>query len=119
MEKLLSGGYSSVHTRLDFDTEIFTPKSVEYTTRKDKMVENLSDFYGYKDEKKQRKILMSELYNLWKQENLNSGIKLIDDICLDGKDKSSKRRVFSKIFKLDENNQYGFAMTKPLPIGIL
>ena len=24
---------------------------------------------------------------------------------------------FSKIFKLDENNQYGFAKTKPLPIG--
>ena len=23
-----------------------------------------------------------------------------------------------KIFKLDENNQYGFAMRKPLPIGI-
>ena len=26
--------------------------------------------------------------------------------------------MFSKLFKLDENNQYGFAMTKPLPIGI-
>ena len=25
---------------------------------------------------------------------------------------------FSKIFKLDENNQYGFAKTKPLPIGV-
>ena len=32
--------------------------------------------------------------------------------------KSKPGRVFSKIFKLDENNQYGFAMTKPLPIGI-
>ena len=27
--------------------------------------------------------------------------------------------MFSKIFKLDENNQYGFAMTKLLPVGIL
>ena len=26
--------------------------------------------------------------------------------------------MLSKIFKLYENNQYGFAMTKPLPIGI-
>ena len=30
----------------------------------------------------------------------------------------SKNVVFSKIFKLDENNEYRFAMTKPLPIGI-
>ena len=36
---------------------------------------------------------------------------------LDGGTESHKRRVFSKIFKLDENNQYGFAMTKPLPIA--
>ena len=26
--------------------------------------------------------------------------------------------MFSKIFKIDENNQYGSAMTKPRPIGI-
>ena len=26
--------------------------------------------------------------------------------------------VLSKVFKLYENNQYGFAMTKPLPIGL-
>ena len=36
---------------------------------------------------------------------------------LDGEDVSNKCRVFSKIFKLGENNQYGFAVTKPLPIG--
>ena len=28
-----------------------------------------------------------------------------------------KKRVISKILKLDENNQYGHAMAKPLPIG--
>ena len=36
---------------------------------------------------------------------------------LDGEEVSNKCRVFSKIFKLGENNQYGFAVTKPLPIG--
>ena len=29
-----------------------------------------------------------------------------------------KREEFLVVFKLDENNQCGFAMTKPLPIGI-
>ena len=33
MESLLSGGYSTVHTRLGFDTEMFTPKSPEYEMR--------------------------------------------------------------------------------------
>ena len=37
---------------------------------------------------------------------------------MDGEEKSEQSRVFSKIFKLDENNQYGFAMTKPLSFGI-
>ena len=37
---------------------------------------------------------------------------------MDGEESSRKRRVFSKVFKLDENNQYGFAMKKLLPIGI-
>ena len=34
MEYLLSGGYSSVHTRLGFDTEMFTPKSQEYMKKR-------------------------------------------------------------------------------------
>ena len=29
------------------------------------------------------------------------------------------RRFSSKIIKMDENNQYGFAMTKPLPYGVI
>ena len=29
------------------------------------------------------------------------------------------RRVISKILKLDENNQYGYAMIKPLPTGCI
>ena len=30
-----------------------------------------------------------------------------------------KKRVTTKILKLDENNQYGFGMTKPFPIGCI
>ena len=41
MESLLRGGYSSVHTRLGFDTEMFTPKSAEYMKRKDDIIEQL------------------------------------------------------------------------------
>ena len=29
------------------------------------------------------------------------------------------KRFFSKIIKMDENNQYGQAMTKPLPYGCI
>ena len=36
---------------------------------------------------------------------------------LDGEEQSKKQRVCSKIFKVDENNQYGFVMKKSLPIG--
>ena len=55
---------------------------------------------------------------VWKSEDLKTKNKPIYNICLDGEEKSSKRRIFSKIFQLDKNNQYGFAMTKPLPISI-
>ena len=58
------------------------------------------------------------LYNLLKQEDLNSCKNLIYSSRLVGEIEAKKRRVFSKIFKLDKNNQYGLAMTKPLPIGI-
>ena len=37
---------------------------------------------------------------------------------MDGEKSLNKEGFFQKIFKLDENNQYGFAMTKPLTIGI-
>ena len=29
------------------------------------------------------------------------------------------KRIIAKILKLDENNQYGFGMTKPLPTGCI
>ena len=33
--------------------------------------------------------------------------------------KKKKKRIITKILKLDENNQYGMAMTKPLPNGCI
>ena len=117
MEGLLSGGYSSVHTRLGFDTEIFTSKSKEYIEQKNNIVEKMRNVCGEPDEKKQKKKLNKELYNLLKKEALKSSNKPIYKIRLDGEQESKGRRVFSKIFKLVENNQYRFAMTNPLPIG--
>ena len=61
---------------------------------------------------------MGRIYELWKGQDLKTKNKPIYNICLNEEEKSSKRRIFPKIFKLDENNQYGFAMRKPLPIGI-
>ena len=39
-------------------------------------------------------------------------LKLICKIKLDNKENYSNKRVITKILQLDENNQYGFAMTK-------
>ena len=33
--------------------------------------------------------------------------------------KKTKKRVLTKILKLNENNQYGHGMTKPLPTGCI
>ena len=38
---------------------------------------------------------------------------------LDDDEKIKNYRVISKIIKFDENNQYGFAMTKPMPVGAI
>ena len=97
---------------------MFTSKSKEYLDEKDQIVDELRNLYGHKDEKSKRKVLMGRLYELWKSEDLKTKNKPIYNICLDGEEKSSKRRIFSKILKLDENNQYDFAMTKSLFIGI-
>ena len=115
MESLLIGGYSSVHTRFGFDTEIFTPRSPE---QKEDIINNLRDLYGENNEKQERKKPMDKLYSLWKEEDLKSCHKPIYKVRLDREENSKKRRVFNKVFKLDENNQYGFAMTKALPIDI-
>ena len=60
------------------------------------------------------------LPNLIKQnveirKNLN--YKVIYNLTLNGK--KEKMRIITKIVKLDENNQCGMAMTKPLPTGCI
>ena len=52
MESLLSGGYSSVYTRLGFDTKMFTLKSAEYVKHKHDIIEQLRNLYGQKMKKK-------------------------------------------------------------------
>ena len=67
MERLLSGGYSSVHTKVGFDTEMFTQKSTGNLAQKDKIGDDLRNIYGEPDEKSQRKVLMQNLIDLWKK----------------------------------------------------
>ena len=43
--------------------------------------------------------------------------KVLFDLQIDGKKQA--KRISSKILKMDENNQYGQAMTKPLPYGCI
>ena len=56
---------------------------------------------------------IDELFQSYKNQNYKVGYKLK----LDGEDKYNDYRVITKIIKFDENNQYGFAMTKPMPVG--
>ena len=44
--------------------------------------------------------------------------KVVYHIKLDN-EKPQPKRVITKILKLNENNQYGFGMTKPLPTGCI
>ena len=115
---MLSGGYSSVHTSGGFDTEMFTPESKEDLGQRDKIVDDLGNICGESDEKSKKKVLVQNLIDLWKNEDRNNPHKVIFNLRLDGEEQSQPTRVFSKIFKLDENNQYSFSMTKSLPIGI-
>ena len=46
--------------------------------------------------------------------NKDFNYKVVYNLRLGGK-KAKKKRVITKILKLDENNQYGHSMTKPLP----
>ena len=115
---MLSGGYSSVHTSVGLDTEMFTPESKEDLGQRDKIVDDLGNICGESDEKSKKKVLAQNLIDLWKNEDRNNPHKVIFNLRLDGEEQSQPSRVFSKIFKLDENNQYSFSMTKSLPIGI-
>lgn len=47
----------------------------------------------------------------------NNKEKVLFDLEID--DKKETKRILSKILKIDENNQYGKAMTKALPYGCI
>ena len=83
------GGFSCVNTRLSFDTEILLPNT--------------------------NKMQVDRVDNEWKDYDYKVCYKLK----LDNDEGYESKRVISKILKLDENNQYGFAMTKPLPTGCI
>ena len=91
-EKTLIGGFTCVNTRVGFDTEILLPN---FTTKEYANMNTDESFQTYK----------------------NQNYKVAYKIKLDNEPIDYERRVISKILKFDENNQYGFAMTKPMPVG--
>ena len=93
-EKTVCGGYSSVNNRLSFDTELLMPN----LSRKDYDKMNIDQsFYAFKrDDLKLGYMLKLDNYNEYK-----------------------RKRVITKIVKFDENNQYGYAMTRPMPTGCI
>ena len=92
--KILSGGFSSVNTRLSFDTELLMP--------------NLT-------EKDYRNLNIDQSFKAFKRDDL----KVVYLLKLNGKKSFQKKRVITKIIKFDKNNQYGFVMTRPMPIGCI
>ena len=93
-EKTFSGGFSCVNTRLSFDSETLMP--------------NLTgkDF---------QKMNIDQSFKAYRCDDL----RLIYKIKIGNQENYSKKRVITKILKFDENNQYGFAMTNPMPTGCI
>ena len=56
---------------------------------------------------------IDQSFSAFKNQNYKLGYKLKLDNDTNYKD----YRIISKIIKFDENNQYGFAMAKPMPVG--
>ena len=52
-----------------------------------------------------------------KENSKDYSYKVAYNLMLDREEKYTTKRVISKILKLDENNQYGYAMTKTTPSG--
>ena len=90
LEKAVTGGFSTVNTRLAFDTEIL----LQNYTNKD--YEKMSTDENFKSHKRQR-------------------LKVCYKIKLD--DEETYRHTVSKILMLDENNKYVYAMIKPMLTG--
>ena len=91
-EKTLSGAFSCVNTRLLFDAELLMPNLIQ------------KDF---------NKINIDQSFKAFRRDDL----KIVYKVKFDDQKKHEKKRVVTKILKLDENNQYGYSMTKPLPTG--
>ena len=93
-EKTLVGGYTCVNNRIGFDTEVLLPNftKLDYS-----------------------KMNIDESFKACKNQNYKVGY----NIKLDNDELSRECRVISKKIKFDENNQYGFAMTKPMPVGAI
>ena len=93
-EKTVAGVFSCVNTRLSFDTEMLMP--------------NLTP-EDYK------RMNIDQSFRAYKRDDL----KVAYILKLNGEIHPKKRRVITKILKLDENNQYGYAVTKPMPTGCI
>ena len=93
-KKTITGGFSSISTQLFFDTELLMPNltPAEYN-----------------------KIKIDESFRVYKR----NGLKTIYKIKFDKENAYHERRVITKILKLDENNQYGYAMTKHMSTGYI
>ena len=91
-EKTFTGGLSCVNTRLGFDIGILLPNLTQH------------DY---------NKMNITESFKAFKRDDL----KICYRLKLDGEEDYSDWRVIAKILKLNENNQYDFVMTKPMPIG--
>ena len=93
-EKTLSGGFSSVNTRLSFDTELLMPNLTQ------------NDY---------QKMNIDQSFKAFKRNDL----KVVYSLKLDNEETFQKKRIITKIIKFDENNQYSFAMTKPMLTGCI
>ena len=58
---------------------------------------------------------IDESFKAYKNQNYKVGYSLK----LDNDEKSKEYRVTSKTIKFDQNNQHGFAMTKPMAVGAI
>ena len=66
-------------------------------------------------EKGSNKMNINQSFKAFKRDDL----KLVHKVKFDDQKKHERKRVVTKILKLDENNQYGYSMTKPLPTGCI
>ena len=64
-------------------------------------------------------ILLPKFTNEKEEVETDFNFKVAFDLQLNNESSRQHKRVITKILKLDENNQYGHGMTKPLPTGCI